>query len=78
MTVLSGLPSVLELDNVFSDLGSLDSVPGGTIERSSGENNDLKIFFQRNLCYFLIYMLFKNQYLHTMFCALALRFMLCI
>lgn len=35
MTVLSGLPSVLELDNVFSDLGSLDSVPGGTMERSS-------------------------------------------
>lgn len=46
MTVLSGLPSVLELDNVFSDLGSLDSVPGGTMERSSGKTNDLKKFMK--------------------------------
>lgn len=77
MTVLSGLPSVLELDNVFSDLGSLDSVPGGTMERSSGENNDLKKIFQRNLCYFLNICSLKIN-ICTMFCALALRFMLCI
>lgn len=45
MIVFFGLFFVLELDNVFLDLGLLDFVLGGIMERLFGENNDLKNFF---------------------------------
>lgn len=56
MTVFFGLFFVLELDNVFLDLGLLDFVLGGIMERLFGENKWFIIFFFKEIfVIFLIY-----------------------
>lgn len=56
MTVFFGLFFVLELDNVFLDLGLLDFVLGGIMERLFGENKwFINFFFKEIFVIFLIY-----------------------